>query len=59
MNDPFANDASYRPVPLDHQRLTLDESLARSRAFLDTMRHRRSKPRHDLPGLPQSWCFRF
>ncbi|CAA9572159.1 MAG: Nitroreductase family protein [uncultured Thermomicrobiales bacterium] len=42
MGDPFANDASYVTVPLGHQRLAPEESLARSRAFLDTMRRRRS-----------------
>jgi iodotyrosine deiodinase len=42
MNDPFANDASYVTVPLDHRRLAPEESLARAHAFLDTMRHRRS-----------------
>lgn len=42
MTDPFANDASYLPVPLEHRHLAPDESLARSRAFLDTMRRRRS-----------------
>jgi len=42
MSDPFANDASYVTVPLDHQRLAPEESLARSRDFLDTMRQRRS-----------------
>ncbi len=42
MGDPFANDASYRTVPLDHRRLEPRDSLARSRAFLDTMRGRRS-----------------
>jgi hypothetical protein len=41
-SDPFANDAGYRTVPLDHRRLAPEESLARSRAFLDTMRTRRS-----------------
>ncbi|MDQ2784177.1 MAG: nitroreductase family protein [Chloroflexota bacterium] len=35
-------DASYEPVPLDFQRMPVAESLARSRAFLDTMRTRRS-----------------
>lgn len=35
-------DASYQPVPLDYERLPVAESLARSRAFLDTMRSRRS-----------------
>jgi nitroreductase len=35
-------DTSYQPVPLDFQRLPVAESLARSRAFLDTMRMRRS-----------------
>ncbi len=35
-------DASYEPVPLDFQRLPVTESLARSRAFLQTMRQRRS-----------------
>jgi len=42
MNDPFANDASYVTVPLNHQRLAPEVSLARSQAFLETMRHRRS-----------------
>jgi nitroreductase len=42
MRDPVANDASDVTVPLDHRRLAPDESLARSRAFLDTMRTRRS-----------------
>ena len=42
MDDPFANDARYVTVPLHHRRLAPEESLARSRAFLDTMRHRRS-----------------
>ena len=42
MNDPFANDASYVTVPLGHRRLAPEESRARSRAFLDTMRRRRS-----------------
>ena len=32
----------YRPVPLAYQRLAADEALARSRAFLDLMRRRRS-----------------
>lgn len=40
--DPFANDASYVTVPLDFARLSPEESLARSRAFLATMRQRRS-----------------
>ncbi|MCA1723441.1 MAG: hypothetical protein LC748_04160 [Thermomicrobia bacterium] len=35
-------DASYQPVRLDFRRLSVAESLARSRAFLDTMRERRS-----------------
>ncbi len=35
-------DASYEPMPLDFQRLPVTESLARSRAFLQTMRQRRS-----------------
>ena len=41
-SDPFANDASYVTVPLHHRRLAPEESLARSCAFLDTMRGRRS-----------------
>jgi iodotyrosine deiodinase len=41
-SDPFANDASYVTVPLDHQRLPIEESLARSRAFLATVARRRS-----------------
>jgi len=52
MNDPFAHDASYRPVPLDHRRLTLDERLARARAFLDTMRHRRSVRAFSTEAVP-------
>ncbi len=40
--DPFANDASYVTVPLNFQRPSIEESLARSHAFLDTMRQRRS-----------------
>jgi iodotyrosine deiodinase len=40
--DPFANDASYVTVPLDYTRPSPEESLARSRAFLATMRARRS-----------------
>jgi nitroreductase len=40
--DPFVNDASYVTLPLDFQRLPTEESLARSRAFLSTMRGRRS-----------------
>lgn len=40
--DPFANDASFVTMPLDFQRLPPEESMARSRAFLDTMRQRRS-----------------
>ena len=35
-------DASYEPVPLDFRRLPVAESLVHSRAFLDTMRERRS-----------------
>lgn len=35
-------DASYQPVALDFARLPEGESLARSRAFLETMRQRRS-----------------
>jgi iodotyrosine deiodinase len=35
-------DVSYQPVPLDFQRLPVAESIARSRAFLETMRRRRS-----------------
>jgi len=42
MDDPFANDARYVTVPLDHRRLAPEESLARAGTFLDTMRHRRS-----------------
>jgi nitroreductase len=42
MDDSVANDASYVTVPLDHRRLAPEESLARARAFLDTMRTRRS-----------------
>jgi iodotyrosine deiodinase len=34
--------AEYRPVPLRYDRLPVDESLARSRAFLELMRKRRS-----------------
>ena len=40
--DPFANDASYLTVPLNFQRLPVEESLTRSTAFLATMRQRRS-----------------
>ena len=40
--DPFANDASYRAVPLNVRRLAPEESLARSAAFLATMRQRHS-----------------
>ncbi|MGI8856183.1 MAG: nitroreductase family protein [Thermomicrobiales bacterium] len=35
-------DASYQPVPLDFRRLAVAESMDRSRAFLETMRERRS-----------------
>jgi iodotyrosine deiodinase len=35
-------DASYQPVPLGFRRLPVAESLERSRAFLETMRERRS-----------------
>ncbi|HEY7910076.1 MAG TPA: nitroreductase family protein [Thermomicrobiales bacterium] len=35
-------DASYQPVPLDFRRLPVAESLEHSRAFLETMRERRS-----------------
>src|SRR5262249_20678502 len=35
-------DASYQPVPLAFERLPVAESLARSRAFLETMCQRRS-----------------
>jgi hypothetical protein len=50
--DPFANDASYIQVPLVHQRLTPEESLARSRAFLDTMQRRRSGGAASAPSRP-------
>jgi iodotyrosine deiodinase len=40
--DPFVNDASYVTVPLNFARLPIEESLARSWAFLATMRQRRS-----------------
>ena len=40
--DPFANDASYVTVPLNFQRLSVEESQARSQAFIATMRQRRS-----------------
>jgi nitroreductase len=40
--DPFANDAGFVTVPLNFQRLSAEESLARSQAFLATMRQRRS-----------------
>jgi iodotyrosine deiodinase len=40
--DPFVNDASYVTMPLNFARLPIEESLARSRAFLATMRQRRS-----------------
>jgi iodotyrosine deiodinase len=40
--DPFANDASYVQLPFVHRRLAPEESVARSRAFLETMRQRRS-----------------
>lgn len=33
---------AYRPVPLDFRRLAPEEQLARSRAFLDSMKRRRS-----------------
>lgn len=40
---PPENDAdAYVTVPLDHRRLTAEESLARSQAFLATMQERRS-----------------
>lgn len=42
MSDPFANDASYVAVPLEHRRLTPEESLTRAGSFLGTMRQRRS-----------------
>lgn len=41
-SDDERDDADYRPVPLDYRRPPVEESLARSRAFLDTMRRRRS-----------------
>ncbi|MFN8541393.1 MAG: nitroreductase family protein [Thermomicrobiales bacterium] len=40
--DPFANDASYVTTPLHYTRPPFEESLARSQAFLSTMRTRRS-----------------
>jgi len=40
--DPFANDASYVTTPLHYTRPPFEESLARSQAFLATMRTRRS-----------------
>ena len=35
-------DASYQPVPLGFERLPAEESIARSRVFLETMRRRRT-----------------
>lgn len=50
--DPFANDASYVTVPLDFTRLSAEESMARSRAFLATMRGRRSVRQFSTDPVP-------
>ncbi len=39
---PVEEAEGYRPIPLEFERLPLDVSLERSRAFLETMRKRRS-----------------
>ena len=39
---PATQAAEYRPIPLEFERLPLDVSLERSRAFLSTIRKRRS-----------------
>jgi iodotyrosine deiodinase len=45
--------AEYRSVPLSFKRLTEDESLARSRAFLELMRSRRSVRRFSRESVPR------
>jgi iodotyrosine deiodinase len=42
----------YSPVPLVHERLTAEDSLARSRAFLETMQARRSIRRFSTEPVP-------
>jgi iodotyrosine deiodinase len=44
--------AEYRPVPLVFERLPAEESLARSRAFLELMRSRRSVRRFSREPVP-------
>jgi iodotyrosine deiodinase len=41
-SDGMLDDPRYRPVPLEHERISLVESLHRSRDFLRSMRQRRS-----------------
>jgi hypothetical protein len=42
----------YRPVPLLHERPSLDDSLARSRAFLASLDARRSGRRFSSEPVP-------
>jgi iodotyrosine deiodinase len=55
-NDPVSaqefNEAGYEPIPFAHERLPVDESLERSRAFLATMRTRRSVRRFSSDPVP-------
>ena len=45
-------DAVYRPVPLIHQRLSDEEALARSRAFLHSLQGRRTVRRFSAEPFP-------
>lgn len=48
MRDQADNALHYKPIPLPFERLEVEEQLARSRAFLEVMQHRRTV-RHFAP----------
>ena len=48
------NDATYRPVPLDFLRLSVDTMVARGRAFRESMSRRRSVREFSSDGVPRA-----